>query len=298
MEKTISPKRVKMAVYNRIDFELSEEFWEEIDTAFAECWNEVIGYGNDMYKETIVGYIVGHLKRKRIMLSVDKVDRIVGIILDYIKMVGGFLDEDAVVIPVKPKRDKKGRFLKKEEEQDRTREKILQFLGEHNQGRKELLQRFLSREEFEKQMKSNNPAGYGGKLGEGDDWIREAKRRKKELLQEAKEMLKRHASNEEMCKMRERFADEGIGEAYLVQLGWKSQHGKLEKEENEGGEENVAHHSTEEELQEFVRMTNESQENLQRLIALGLELPEGEGKRQRRKRRLEELGKSHLRQDK
>lgn len=237
MEKTISPKRVKMAVYNRIDFELSEEFWEEIDTAFAECWNEVIGYGNDVYKETIVGYIVGHLKRKRIMLSVDKVDRIVGIILDYIKMVGGFLDEDALVIPVQPKRDKKGWFLKKEEEQDRTREKILQFLGEHNQGRKELLQRFLSREEFEKQMKSNNPAGYGGKLGEGDDWTREAKRCKKELLNE-------------------------------------------------------------EELQEFIRKTKESQENLQRLIALGLELPEGEGKRQRRKRRLEELGKLHLRQDK
>ena len=123
MEKTISPKRVKMAVYNRIDFELSEEFWEEIDTAFAECWNEVIGYGNDVYKETIVGYIVGYLKRKRIMLSVDKVDRIVGIILDYIKMTGGFLDEDAVVIPVQPKRDKKGRFLKKEEEEMRKKMK-------------------------------------------------------------------------------------------------------------------------------------------------------------------------------
>lgn len=225
MEKTISPKRVKMAVYNRIDFELSEEFWEEIDTAFAECWNEVIGYGNDVYKETIVGYIVGHLKRKRIMLSVDKVDRIVGIILDYIKMTGGFLDEDAVVIPVQPKRDKKGRLLKKEEEENITKEE------------KNFCNDFLSREEFEKQMKSNNPAGYGGKLGEGDDWIREAKRRKKELLQE-------------------------------------------------------------EELQEFVRKIKESQENLQRLIELGLELPEGEGKRQRRKRRLEELGKLHLRQDK
>ena len=35
----IDPDRVKIAVYNRIDFELPEDLWNKIDSLFAQCWN-------------------------------------------------------------------------------------------------------------------------------------------------------------------------------------------------------------------------------------------------------------------
>ena len=38
----IDPQRVKRAVYNRIDFELPEETWKEINDAFCTCWNEAL----------------------------------------------------------------------------------------------------------------------------------------------------------------------------------------------------------------------------------------------------------------
>lgn len=46
--ETIDSERVKCAVYNRIDFDLPEEVWKEIDEAFGVCWNEVIGFGNEV----------------------------------------------------------------------------------------------------------------------------------------------------------------------------------------------------------------------------------------------------------
>ena len=60
---------------------------------------------------------------------------------------------------------------------------------------------------------------------------------------------------------------------------------RIRKRNEEGRrmvEKMLQHSLTEEELQEFIRKTQESQESLQQLIKLGLELPEGEGRRRRR----------------
>ena len=43
---SINADRVKVAVYNRIKFELPIIIWEAIDTAFSNYWNDVIGFGN------------------------------------------------------------------------------------------------------------------------------------------------------------------------------------------------------------------------------------------------------------
>lgn len=99
-ENMISPEQVKKAVYNRIDFKLPEEIWEEIDEAFGVCWNKVIGFGNEVDPEFVVDFIAAHLKKKHILLGFEKVKDIVSIILDYIEMTRGFLDDTKPFIPV------------------------------------------------------------------------------------------------------------------------------------------------------------------------------------------------------
>ena len=57
--ETIDSERVKCAVYNRIDYDLPEEVWKEIDEAFGVCWNEVIGFGNEVDRTEAEGYDIG-----------------------------------------------------------------------------------------------------------------------------------------------------------------------------------------------------------------------------------------------
>lgn len=92
-EGTIDPIRVKSAVYGRIDFELSEEAWEEINYSFAECWNDVIGLRGQVYEHQIEIYVYNHLKENRIIFDIEKVVQIVAIMTDYIRMTRGYLDE-------------------------------------------------------------------------------------------------------------------------------------------------------------------------------------------------------------
>ena len=101
----IDRDRVKVAVYNRIKFELTTAIWEAIDTAFGDYWNDVIGFGNYVGFEETVNYIDNQLKKKKIMFSYDKLEDIVNIIYDYIEMTGGFLDEDTLAIPCAPLTD-------------------------------------------------------------------------------------------------------------------------------------------------------------------------------------------------
>ena len=53
---SINADRVKVAVYNRIKFELPIIIWEAIDTAFSNYWNDVIGFGNYVNFEETVNY--------------------------------------------------------------------------------------------------------------------------------------------------------------------------------------------------------------------------------------------------
>lgn len=101
----IDKDRVKIAVYNRIKFELPIIIWEAIDTAFDDYWNNVIGFGRYVSFEETVDYIDNQLKKKKIIFSYSKLEHIVNIIYDYIEMTGGFLEEDTLAIPRAPLTD-------------------------------------------------------------------------------------------------------------------------------------------------------------------------------------------------
>lgn len=92
-ERNIDRDTVKSAVFNRIEFPLSNKLWRAIDKSFEKCWNKEIGRGGDVYAEYIAIYIYNSLVSKSLLLDYSKVEKIVEIILDYIKMTGGFLDE-------------------------------------------------------------------------------------------------------------------------------------------------------------------------------------------------------------
>lgn len=89
----INPENVKSAVFNRIKFPLTEKNWNEIDEAFGQCWNDEIGLGGDVYTDFIAQYISNSLTQKKILIEYSRVEKIVEIILDYIKMTGGYMDE-------------------------------------------------------------------------------------------------------------------------------------------------------------------------------------------------------------
>ena len=89
----INPEKVKNAVYNRIDFNLPESVWDEIDNGFRNVWNDEIGLRGWIYEGAIEKSIYYHLKSCKILIDFDKLEKIVGIILDYIKMSGGFLED-------------------------------------------------------------------------------------------------------------------------------------------------------------------------------------------------------------
>lgn len=89
----ISAQRVKDSVYSRIDFELPEHIWEEINFAFGDCWNNLIGVTGWVYESQIENHIFNHLKNKKIIFDYEKIERIVKIIFDYISMSGGWLEK-------------------------------------------------------------------------------------------------------------------------------------------------------------------------------------------------------------
>lgn len=92
-EGTIDRDTVKSAVYNRIGFPLSNKMWRAIDNSFEKCWNKEIGRGGDVYAEFIVNYIYNSLVNKQILIEYPRIEKIVEIILDYIEMTGGYMDE-------------------------------------------------------------------------------------------------------------------------------------------------------------------------------------------------------------
>jgi hypothetical protein len=89
----INPENVKSAVFNRIKFPLSEKIWNQIDEDFGRCWNDEIGLGGDVDADFIAQYIFDSLTQKKILIEYSRVEKIVEIILDYIKMTGGYMNE-------------------------------------------------------------------------------------------------------------------------------------------------------------------------------------------------------------
>lgn len=91
--RIIDSGKAKRAVYNRIKFELPNYLWNEIDTAFGDCWNNVIGMGEYIYEGQIEQHIYNHMKSRKIIFEYEKVEIITKIIFDYMWMTGGLSDD-------------------------------------------------------------------------------------------------------------------------------------------------------------------------------------------------------------
>ena len=89
----IDPELVKQAVYSQIDFVLPEHIWDEIDTAFGECWNNEIGIGGWIYENQIETYIYEHLKKMKILFEYEKIEVITEIIFKHFNDIGAYMDE-------------------------------------------------------------------------------------------------------------------------------------------------------------------------------------------------------------
>lgn len=89
----IDPELVKQAVYSQIDFVLPEHIWDEIDTAFGECWNNEIGIGGWIHENQIETYIYDHLKKMKILFEYEKIEVITEIIFKHFNDIGAYMDE-------------------------------------------------------------------------------------------------------------------------------------------------------------------------------------------------------------
>lgn len=102
MEGAFSEPVLHKVVLSKIDFELSDEVWDEINVGFEHFWNVEVGLGNDFYFFDACHSIQKHLDSVGILFPCEKLATILEIMFDFIEQIpGAFLDDDEVVIPEK-----------------------------------------------------------------------------------------------------------------------------------------------------------------------------------------------------
>ena len=89
----IDPEIVKQAVYSQINFVLPKDIWDEINTAFGECWNNEIGIRGWVHENQIENYIDEHLRKKKILFEYAKIETITKIIHNHLENISAYLDE-------------------------------------------------------------------------------------------------------------------------------------------------------------------------------------------------------------
>lgn len=100
MENAFSEPVLHKVVLNKIDFELPDEIWDEINEGFAHYWDEEVGFGNDVYFDDACISIQKHLVSANILFPYDKLEQIMEILFDFIEQIpGAFLDDSTLVIP-------------------------------------------------------------------------------------------------------------------------------------------------------------------------------------------------------
>lgn len=90
-QKSINSEAVKDYVFQNIDFELPEDYWLEIDSSFADVWNNKLGIGKDFYWDEISTQVFNQIQSKKIFIEFQRIDRIVNLMLTFIEKNGGFL---------------------------------------------------------------------------------------------------------------------------------------------------------------------------------------------------------------
>lgn len=88
----IDGELIKSYIFGNIDFSISEQQWEIIDSSFAECWNGKIGVGGLFYWDEVADYVYKNIQQNLELLSEEKVAIIVDLMLTKIENDGGFLD--------------------------------------------------------------------------------------------------------------------------------------------------------------------------------------------------------------
>ena len=100
IEDAFSEPVLHKVVLIKIDFELPDEIWYEINECFSYYWDEEVGFGNDIYFDSACQSIQKHLNSVGILYPYDKLGIILEILFNFIGQIPGvFLDESAIVIP-------------------------------------------------------------------------------------------------------------------------------------------------------------------------------------------------------
>ena len=100
IEDAFSEPVLHKVVLSKIDFELPDEIWYEINEGFSYYWDEEVGFGNDVYFDSACQSIQKHLNSVGILYPYDKLEIILEILFNFIGQIpGAFLDESAIVIP-------------------------------------------------------------------------------------------------------------------------------------------------------------------------------------------------------
>ena len=102
MEGAFSEPVLHKLVLSKIDFELSDEIWNEINAGFEHFWDVEVGVGNGFYFDDACQSIQKHLDAVGILLPHDKLGTILEVMFDFIEQIpGAILDDDEVVITEK-----------------------------------------------------------------------------------------------------------------------------------------------------------------------------------------------------
>lgn len=88
-EDAFSEPVLHEVVMENVDFTLTDSQWIAINDVFAECWNEHIGVGSDVYANDIIGYVQDGLKEQDMLIPDEHVVKIVNVILDFLSKVPG-----------------------------------------------------------------------------------------------------------------------------------------------------------------------------------------------------------------
>ena len=83
---------IKQYVNDNIEVPMTTPQWNFINEAFSDCWNNKLGIGGDFYCDEIVDFVYEKVRLQGQLLSYEKVNIIVNLMLTKIESDGGFLD--------------------------------------------------------------------------------------------------------------------------------------------------------------------------------------------------------------
>ena len=100
MEGAFSEPVLHKVVLSKIDFELPNKVWNEINEGFGYYWNVKVGLGNEVFFAEAYSSILTHLELKGILLPYEHLWTILEAIFDFVeKIPGAFIGDDDVVVP-------------------------------------------------------------------------------------------------------------------------------------------------------------------------------------------------------